>query len=91
MANEPSAFSVEFLDMGTLEGGLLEFPLLRTPRGEIFGGSATSRDNPDRIIFRVSQDYSVTFMGVMSHVGKEHQGFTKRKFIVSDLYSEYQI
>lgn len=74
--------------MGTLKGGPLESPLLRSPRGEVFGGSTISSDNPDRVVFRIIHDDSVTFMGVMSHVGNEHQGFMERELVVSDLYLE---
>ena len=29
-----------------------EIPLLRSPKGEIFGGSTIPVDNPDRVVFR---------------------------------------
>ena len=40
---------------------------------------------PDRVVFRLKQDDSVTFMGVMSHAGNEHQGYKKRELVVSFL------
>lgn len=72
--------------MGTQKGGLLEFPLFRSPRGEIYGESTNPTSDPDRVVFRII-DKSVTFMGVMSYAGNEYQGFHAREFVVSGFYS----
>lgn len=74
---------LNFPKMGNFKGGLLEFPLVRSPKGEIFGGSTI---HPDRVVFRINQDDSLTFIGVMSHAGNIHQGFAKREFVVSGFY-----
>lgn len=76
-----------FPNKGTLTGVLLEFPLLRSPRGEIFGGGTVPKHNPDRVVFHLDADTdTVTFMGVMSHAGNEPRGFGKRDFVVSGFY-----
>lgn len=71
--------------MGTQKGGLLEFPLVRSPRGEIYGDCTNPTLNSDRVVFRII-DKLVTFMGVMSHAGNEYQGFHAREFVVSGFY-----
>ena len=71
--------------MGTQKGGLLEFPLLRSPRGVVYGEGINPKLNPDRVVFRIIGK-SVTFMGVMSHAGNLYQGLQAREFVVSGFY-----
>ena len=68
--------------MGTLTGVLLEFPLLRSTKGEIFGRITISSDNPDGVVF-IPDGNTATFMGVTSHTGNQHQGNHHCEFIVS--------
>ena len=77
--------SIDFPNRGTLTGELLEFPLLRSPKGEIFGGATISSDNPDRVVFMLHGN-TATFMGVMSHAGNQHQGYHHSEFVVSRFY-----
>lgn len=42
--------------------------------------------NPDRVVFCMDSEGTVTFMGVMSHAGNQHQGFLKREFVVSAVF-----
>lgn len=72
----PAPPPIDFPNQGTLTGDLFEFPLGRSPRGEIFGNSTITTRNPDR----------VTFMVVMSHAGNDHKGYQLREFVVSEFY-----
>lgn len=81
----PHAPKIEFPNMGTQKGGLLEFPLLRSPRGVVYGEGINPKLNPDRVVFRILGK-SVTFMGVMSHAGNLYQGLQAREFVVSGFY-----
>lgn len=83
--NGPPVPKIEFPNIGTQKRGLLEFPLLRSPRVEIYGQGTDPSLNPDRVVFRII-DNSVTFMGIMSHVGSKYQGFHIREFVVSGFY-----
>lgn len=77
---------IDFPNDKTWQEGFLEFPLLRSPKGETFGGSTIPQDNPDWVVFRLEAGTVHTFMGVMSHAGNEHQGFRKREFVASGFH-----
>lgn len=71
--------------MGTQKWGLLELPILKLPRGVVYGEGINPKLNPDRVVFRIIGK-SITFMGVMSHAGNLYQGFQSSEFVVSDFY-----
>ncbi len=74
----PPSPPIDFPNQGTEPGELLDFPALRSPRGEIFGPTTNPLLNPDRVVFRMDIEGIVTFMGLMSHAGNLDQGFQKR-------------
>lgn len=61
--------AIPFPSEGTPKGDLLEVPILRSPRGQVFAKATISEDNPDRVVFRLDAENTVTFMGLMSHAG----------------------
>lgn len=62
------------------------FPLLRSPRGEIFGVSTDPLANLDRVVFWMDVEGTVTFMGVLSHAKNTHKGLHTEEFVVSSFY-----
>lgn len=78
---------IDFPNQGTSIKRLYAFPIMRRPRGKLFGHRAEPRKNPDRIVFSVDERVGeVTFIGLMSHAGCEQQGFERNEFEVSATY-----
>lgn len=77
---------IDFPNQGTVSGELLEFSLLRAPRGEIFGVTTNLLLNPDRVVYQMDVKGTVSFVGLMSHAGNLYQGFRKREFVMSAFY-----
>lgn len=76
---------IDFQIRGLSQGELLEFPCVRSPKGEVFGSTTITARNPDRVVFMLHGN-KVTFMGLMSHAGNDHQGYHPREFVVSGFY-----
>lgn len=68
---------MKFSTRGSLGEKLLEFPICRFPREEIFWEETVVANNQDRVVFIVNNNL-VTFMGVMSQAGNVYQGFHPR-------------
>ena len=67
--------TISFPNEGTTKGGLVEFPVLRSPQGQAFGVDTVLKKNPDRVVSRLDAWNTVTFMGLMSHAESQHQGY----------------
>lgn len=77
-----NAPAIIFPNEGTPREGLLEFPILSSPQGADIWAEIDGMKNPDRVVFRLEEDNTVTFMGVMSHAGNNHQHYKTREFVV---------
>lgn len=56
IASPPTVFP----NKGTTVGGLIEFLILRSPQGVIFGWGANPDKNPNRVVFRLKEENTVT-------------------------------
>lgn len=76
---------ISFPNEGTFKGNL-EFPLLRSPQGQICTRGINLDNNPDRVVFRLDAQNTVSFLGLMSHAGSLQQGYAWNEFVVSCYY-----